>query len=56
MNGGSFEKVTSIESKLLEEGFTKKEFNKSKQYYYEKVLGDYTLIYVSQWGLRTFME
>jgi len=56
LNGGSFEKVTSIESKLLEEGFSKKEFNKSKQYYYEKVLGDYTLIYVSQWSLRTFME
>lgn len=56
LNGGAFEKVTSIESKLQEEGFLKKKFTKSKEYYWEKVSNKYTFIYVTQWGLRTFME
>lgn len=56
LNGGGFEKKTSIEDKLLEHGFIKKNFNKPKEFYYEKQFDNKTLIYISQWGLRTFME
>lgn len=58
LNGGAFEKITSIEALLLEKEFTKKNFLTAKDYYMEKNVEkeNKKLIYVKQWGLKTFME
>lgn len=60
LNGGKFEELTNIQFKLLDCGFTKKNFLNTKtkksskkagtsNCYYEKILDDYTLVYVNQW-------
>ncbi len=58
LNGGAFENITSIESMLLSKKFTKKKFTTRSDYYMEKILPNENkkLIYVKQWGLKTFME
>jgi hypothetical protein len=58
LNGGAFENITSIESMLLSKNFTKKKFTTSSDYYMEKNLSNpnIRLIYVKQFGLKTFME
>lgn len=59
LHGGKYEKLTCIEDKLIKNGFEKKFFckmNKLDKYYYEKIINGNTLIYVTQSGLKTFME
>ncbi len=58
LNGGAFENITSIESMLLSKKFTKKKFTTRSDYYMEKNLSNpnVKLIYVKQFGLKTFME
>lgn len=58
LNGGAFENITSIESMLLSKKFTKKKFTTKSDYYMEKNLPNLNirLVYVKQFGLKTFME
>jgi len=57
-NGSSFEKKTSIENKLLENGYTKTIFNNKQTfgYYFEYVNENYKIIYLTQSGFRLYFK
>ena len=58
LNGGSFEKRTSIESKLLDKKFTKIIMNKKKKYgyYYEYNDTITKIIYLTQGGFKLYFK
>ena len=57
LSGGSFEKKTSLEDKLIEKKFIKHIMNKSKNgYYYEKKESNYNIIYFNQNGFNKYVE
>ena len=59
-NGKSFEEKTNNESRLLSNGFVRKNIPKKEKtkygYYLEKVDGNKTIHFVSQSGLKYYME
>jgi hypothetical protein len=58
LSGGSFEKITSIENKLLENNFNKIIVNNKKKYSYYLELNteNKKIIYVTQNGLKVYMK
>jgi hypothetical protein len=58
LNGLSFEKKTSIENKLLDNGYHKIIFNNKKKfgYYFEYINNNHKIIYLTQTGFRLFFK
>jgi hypothetical protein len=57
VNGKKFEQLTDNEENLINNGYIKKEINKSKfGYYLYKKINDIEYIYVLQGGLKTYIK
>ena len=57
-NGTEFEKITSIEPKLLEKGFIKKYIDEKLKYgyYYEFISDKISIIYLIQNGFKIYFK